>query len=625
MDAISDEVLVARSLEGDSTAFEMLVARYQTLVCSVAYAVTGDFARSEDVGQESLVQAWKQLSQLQDRGKFKSWICSIARNVAHNSDRSVARTRSSEIPDSLQDPGVSIEDRAMQNEEETLVWETLQRLPMNYREPMILYYRQDQSIAEVAESLDVSTDVVKQRLSRGRTMLRDEVTAVVERTLRRTVPSCAFTAAVLAAIPVFGAGNATAATTGAMATATAVKNVAGAGVLKSVGGVGAILGPLVGIAGGAVGVWSSWSMARYQSQRDLIVRCSIIYLTGMTIFAVPFFAMRLGWKPWAIHGPVAYTFMLMAWMGTFMILNGIWIFAVIRSHKELVSREQANHTTPLPETAPHRFLDRYEGRRWSSKRKLLGLPLIDIAFADRGYTARSVEPVIARGWIAVGDQAVGGLLAAGNIAWAPIAFGTMSIGLISCGVVAAGGISFGVVSIGGLAAGVAVLGGCSVGIVSLGYLSTGVVAVGWKAAKGVVAVAYHFSLGVQSFGQHAGDEAAKQWIENSQFLQTGDSLLRQSNGWITLPTVAVFVGAFLLLARLAYRRKPVDGATLYARPRLTCVAPTQHLDSAFQSASFVERQAAGDCVRLSQPPAACRKKKCSTPYQHAVHSVACPP
>ncbi len=334
MDHIADEILVARSVDGDATAFETLVARYQTLVCSVAYAVTGDFARSEDVGQESLVQAWKQLDQLDDRAKFKSWICSIARNIAHNANRQLEKTRPSEIPESVQDPSVSIEDRAMQHEEEALVWDTLQQLPINYREPLILYYRQEQSIAEVAQSLDVSTDVVKQRLSRGRNLLRDEVTAVIERKLRSTVPSRAFTAAVVAAMPVLSSGTATAGTAGAVVTATAAKQVAGAGALKSVGAAGAIFGPLAGIAGGAFGAWCSWSTARYQSQRNLIIRSSIVYAIGLAVFMVPYLAMRLGWKPWDIFGQSTYALMNLGWLGLFMVLNGIWIFAGIRSHQE---------------------------------------------------------------------------------------------------------------------------------------------------------------------------------------------------------------------------------------------------------------------------------------------------
>ncbi len=560
MDRIADEILVARSLEGDPSAFEMLVARYQILVCSVAYAVTGDFARSEDVGQESLVQAWQQLDQLDDRAKFKSWLCSIARNVAHNANRKVAKSRPGEIPESLPDPSVSIEDRAMQNEEETLVWETLQQLPINYREPLILFYRQDQSIAEVAESLDVSTDVVKQRLSRGRNMLRDEVTAVIERALRSTVPTRTFTAAVLAAIPALGSTTATAATAGSVATATAAKQVAAAGTLKSVGAGGAIFGPLAGIAGGAFGAWCSWSTARYQSQRDLIIRGSIVYAIGLAVFMVPYLAMRLGWKPWEMFGPSTYALMNLGWIGLFMILNGIWIFAGIRSHQELVRREQVNATPELPASAPQQFFSQYEGRRWTSSRKLLGAPLIDVAFSDPGDASGSVERRVAHGWIAIGDHAAGRLLAIGNIARAPIAFGTMSIGLVSCGVASVGVVSFGIVSVGGLTAGIVALGALAVGIVSLGYLSAGVVAIGWKAAKGVVAIAYHFADGVESFGQHAGDEAAKQWIAQSQFLQTGESILHQSSSWFAFPSVALFVGAFLLLTRFAYRRKPADGA-----------------------------------------------------------------
>lgn len=153
---------------------------------------------------------------------------------------------------------------------------------------------------------------------------------------------------------------------------------------------------------------------------------------------------------------------------------------------------------------------------------------------------------------------MGRLLAIGNIARAPIAFGTMSIGLVSCGVATVGVVSLGVVSLGGLTAGIVALGCFSVGIVSLGYLSTGVVAIGWQAAKGVVAIATHYSVGVQAFGGHAGDETAVQWIENSPFLQNGEAILLQSNSWGALPIVVAFVVAMLLLSRLAYRRKPIQ-------------------------------------------------------------------
>src|SRR6185436_10033186 len=64
-------------------------------------------------------------------------------------------------------------DRAVSKEEETLVWRSLEEIPANYREPMILFYREGKSTHAVAEALNLSEDAVSQRLSRGRAMLKE--------------------------------------------------------------------------------------------------------------------------------------------------------------------------------------------------------------------------------------------------------------------------------------------------------------------------------------------------------------------------------------------------------------------------------------------------------------------
>ena len=50
-----DADLVARSLGGNREAFGQIVARYQGLVCSLAYSATGSLTRSEDVAQETFI------------------------------------------------------------------------------------------------------------------------------------------------------------------------------------------------------------------------------------------------------------------------------------------------------------------------------------------------------------------------------------------------------------------------------------------------------------------------------------------------------------------------------------------------------------------------------------------
>ena len=65
---------------------------------------------------------------------------------------------------------------------------------------MVLFYREEQSIADVARQLDLSEDAVKQRLSRGRAILREEIAALVESALTRSRPTAAFTASVIGAL-----------------------------------------------------------------------------------------------------------------------------------------------------------------------------------------------------------------------------------------------------------------------------------------------------------------------------------------------------------------------------------------------------------------------------------------
>ena len=56
----SDAALVAGSLEGHREAFGCVVARYRSLICSLAYSATGRLSRSEDLAQETFVTAWKE-------------------------------------------------------------------------------------------------------------------------------------------------------------------------------------------------------------------------------------------------------------------------------------------------------------------------------------------------------------------------------------------------------------------------------------------------------------------------------------------------------------------------------------------------------------------------------------
>jgi RNA polymerase sigma factor (sigma-70 family) len=558
----SDQQLVEKCRHGETAAFAVLVARYQTLVCSVAYSITGDFARSEDVGQEAFAAAWRQLSELADASRFKAWICSITRNLAHNAMRHERKLEFTVGQDEVADDSISPVEAAGQNEEQLLVWAALSRLPENYREPLVLFYRQDQSVNEVARSLDVTVDVAKQRLSRGRKLLREEVLSTLERTLKRTTPTRAFTIAVIASLPAMATATATAAAAGG--TATIAKAAIGAGGAKAGGVLGALFGGLVGLGGAAFGTWASWTTAEYQKQRDLIRHGTIAYLIGMAIFSVPFVAMIFGWRPQRTLGTNGYLIFYGAWMTFFMTANFIWMFWLQRAWHRITRQERSAGATMLPETRARRWISKWEGRRWQSRRKLLGLALVDVSFSAPGASwtvPNSAQQGRARGWIALGDHSRGRLFAFGNVAIAPIAVGTMSFGIVSFGVLSVGLLSLGVVTLAVMSLGVLAFGVWSIGAaVAIGYLAAGPVAIAWQAAYGAVAIAFEYAGGSKAIANHAGDGAASRYFANSPFFVFAGAVIdtivaaTRSRLWLWMLVIVVVTASILLEAM--YRRKP---------------------------------------------------------------------
>jgi RNA polymerase sigma factor (sigma-70 family) len=200
--AHNDAELVGKSLSGNRDAFGRIVAQYQSLICSLAYSATGSLSQSEDLAQETFLAAWKQLADLREPEKLRAWLCGIARNLINYSLRRQGRepSHAAEPLETVAEPP-SLEplppEQAIGREEEAILWRSLERIPEIYRE--------HQSIEAVAQGLELSEDAVKQRLSRGRKLLHEQVLAFVEGALERTNPNRTFTAGVLVALPLLAA------------------------------------------------------------------------------------------------------------------------------------------------------------------------------------------------------------------------------------------------------------------------------------------------------------------------------------------------------------------------------------------------------------------------------------
>ena len=230
---LESDVLLAGN--GDEAAFRRLVERSANTVCSIALAIVRNVEASEDIAQETFLAAWSNLRNLRNPSSFLPWLRQVTRNQAHLWRRSHHREISDDaIVAAAMDARPSATDNLIADEEQRLLAEVLDQLPDDAREVLILYYREDSSTRHVAELLGISDAAVRQRLSRSRTMLREEMLERFGRTIARTAPGAAFASAVAGALT-FAAPTASAAViagaAGKVTAATIVKASAIGGIL----------------------------------------------------------------------------------------------------------------------------------------------------------------------------------------------------------------------------------------------------------------------------------------------------------------------------------------------------------------------------------------------------------
>lgn len=242
---------------GDAAGFARLIDTHRSMVCSIALSIVHDVQTSEDVAQDVFLAAWQQLGTLRNPASLVPWLRQITRNRATDRRRTRPVAPLVEEPAADGDPETTVLD----HERSAILRQVLSALPDEAREVILLYYREGRSVRQVARLLDLSDAAVKQRLSRARKRIRQDVAERFADAVRETAPTAAFTAAVTAALSV-GAPSVAAASVVSKAGATAVK-----GAL-----FGAVLGPVLGVAGVLAGTRRAMKGARSDAERQSLRR-----------------------------------------------------------------------------------------------------------------------------------------------------------------------------------------------------------------------------------------------------------------------------------------------------------------------------------------------------------------
>jgi RNA polymerase sigma factor (sigma-70 family) len=332
---LNDAALVAESLDGSRDAFRRIVERYQTLICSLAYCATGNVSQSEDMAQETFLAAWKDLRLLREPHKLRPWLCGIVRCRIQKSLRREEREpahNAATLEEAQDAPACEAlpSEQTISREEEVILWRSLEKIPNLYREPLILFYRQHQSIEQVAEALELSEDAVKQRLSRGRKLLQEEVRTFVEGALRRTAPGRAFSGAVLAAIPM-AAGPAATAGLGVGAKGTAA---AKSGLLA------AWLGPFFGFLAGFAAQWMVIHVTAPERERRakllklIVTWICLLGFPGAGEMSVHFLGQHFEWSARTRFASEA------GFWGFWCVVLATWLILAFRQQSAIISRRE---------------------------------------------------------------------------------------------------------------------------------------------------------------------------------------------------------------------------------------------------------------------------------------------
>lgn len=155
---------------------ELVDAHYQALF-RFGMSLTRDVDRASDLVQETFCIWAAKNEQLRDRSKAKTWLFTTLHREFLNQRRRAAKFSDEPLDEATLEASVSHDGEAERQMDDQRAMDLLGTLDEAYRAPIALFYLQQHSYKEIAEILDVPIGTVMSRLSRGKEMLRKQMTA----------------------------------------------------------------------------------------------------------------------------------------------------------------------------------------------------------------------------------------------------------------------------------------------------------------------------------------------------------------------------------------------------------------------------------------------------------------
>ena len=171
-----DDTWVDRLRGGDQDAFTEFIDRYKETVflCCRRLGLRED--EVEDVASETFMAAYSGIQRYRGRAELSTWIWSIAyrRSVSFLRKNRREMRLEAEVEEQIDGGREEGPAAALQRkEQDELIWQAVEQLPRLWAMAVVLFYREDKAVAEIARIMNTKENTVKTYLFRGRDRLRE--------------------------------------------------------------------------------------------------------------------------------------------------------------------------------------------------------------------------------------------------------------------------------------------------------------------------------------------------------------------------------------------------------------------------------------------------------------------
>ena len=180
-----DQDLVLRVQQGDKSAFDLLVLKYQHRIVHLVNRYVKDPTEAQDVAQDTFLKAYRALGDVRGESAFYTWLYRIAINTAKNYLLSRSRRHfdyeidvqdAEQVENAAQLKDLDTPDNLLMNEQIVQVIKTaIERLPEEMRIAITLRELEGMSYEEIAEAMDCPIGTVRSRIFRAREAIDEKL------------------------------------------------------------------------------------------------------------------------------------------------------------------------------------------------------------------------------------------------------------------------------------------------------------------------------------------------------------------------------------------------------------------------------------------------------------------